>query len=155
MSHITACAHMQDGVTLPQAACLASCNGANVALSHHGAFTFEAFQREVARCTSSDGEHIIASYSRKTLQQTGDGHFSPIGGYHPGEDQVLRALPLCMALLPNRALASESCAALTRGQECANIAAACRGACKSVEDGREPSFTSAHEQTMQLTCHKH
>ena len=32
---------------------------------------------------------IIAAYSRKELLQTGDGHYSPIGGYHAPTDSVL------------------------------------------------------------------
>ena len=32
---------------------------------------------------------MIVSYSRKALGQTGDGHYSPIGGYHSATDQVL------------------------------------------------------------------
>jgi Phytochelatin synthase len=80
---------VQDGVTLAQAACLASCNGVNVSLAHHGTFTYEAFKAAVLRATATDTEHIVASYSRKGLQQTGDGHFSPIGGYHPEREQVL------------------------------------------------------------------
>ena len=32
---------------------------------------------------------VVCSYSRRVLRQTGDGHFAPIGGYHPGEDLVL------------------------------------------------------------------
>ena len=32
---------------------------------------------------------MIVSYSRKGLKQTGDGHFSPIAGYHIEEDQCL------------------------------------------------------------------
>jgi glutathione gamma-glutamylcysteinyltransferase len=32
---------------------------------------------------------LIVNYSRRTLGQTGDGHFSPIGGYHAGSDRVL------------------------------------------------------------------
>lgn len=31
----------------------------------------------------------IVSYSRRTLNQTGTGHFSPIGGYHESKDLVL------------------------------------------------------------------
>jgi len=34
-------------------------------------------------------ELLIVSYSRKVLGQTGDGHFSPIGGYHKSRDLVL------------------------------------------------------------------
>jgi len=33
--------------------------------------------------------HLIANLSRKTLQQTGDGHFTPIGGFHQPSDKVL------------------------------------------------------------------
>lgn len=38
---------------------------------------------------SSGEEHLVVSYSRRTLGQTGDGHFSPVGGYHAGRDLVL------------------------------------------------------------------
>jgi hypothetical protein len=37
----------------------------------------------------SGPEILLAGYSRKALGQTGDGHFSPIGGYHRGRDLVL------------------------------------------------------------------
>lgn len=43
--------------------------------------------------SASDGdggpEILLAGYSRKVLGQTGDGHFSPVGGYHRGRDLVL------------------------------------------------------------------
>ena len=32
---------------------------------------------------------LIVNYSRRSLEQTRDGHFSPIGGYHAGSDRVL------------------------------------------------------------------
>jgi len=32
---------------------------------------------------------LIASYDRASLGQTGNGHFSPIGGYHMERDLVL------------------------------------------------------------------
>jgi glutathione gamma-glutamylcysteinyltransferase len=32
---------------------------------------------------------VIASYNRSDLEQTGEGHFSPIGGYHAARDLVL------------------------------------------------------------------
>ena len=32
---------------------------------------------------------LVVSYSRKEFGQTGDGHFSPIGGYHAASDSVL------------------------------------------------------------------
>ena len=32
---------------------------------------------------------MVCSYSRAVLGQTGDGHFSPIGGYNPDKDMLL------------------------------------------------------------------
>jgi len=34
-------------------------------------------------------ERLAVAYSRKAFQQSGDGHFSPIGGYDAVEDLVL------------------------------------------------------------------
>ena len=79
----------KEGITLPQAACLARCNGAKVEMMRYGDFTEEEFRNLVIRVCQSGEEHIIASYSRKTLQQTGDGHFSPVGGYNRANDLVL------------------------------------------------------------------
>ena len=39
--------------------------------------------------TQREDAFIVSSYSRRLLSQTGDGHFSPIGGYHPERDLVL------------------------------------------------------------------
>lgn len=36
-----------------------------------------------------DLEILVAGYSRRVLGQTGDGHFSPVGGFHRGRDLVL------------------------------------------------------------------
>lgn len=32
---------------------------------------------------------MILSYSRKTVNQTGDGHFSPMAAHHKGRDMLL------------------------------------------------------------------
>lgn len=80
---------MQEGVTLGQVACLASCNGAHVTMARYGSFSFSQFRETVEKCTATDSEHLVVSYSRKAFRQTGDGHFSPIGGYHPERDLVL------------------------------------------------------------------
>ncbi len=44
---------------------------------------------QVLDVCSSGEQHIVVSYSRRTFLQTGDGHFSPIGGYHREKDLVL------------------------------------------------------------------
>jgi hypothetical protein len=42
-----------------------------------------------AACRRSSGVFLAMSFSRAALYQTGDGHFSPLGGYHAGSDSVL------------------------------------------------------------------
>eukprot|EP00878_Enallax_costatus_P016815 GHUV01017648.1.p1 GENE.GHUV01017648.1~~GHUV01017648.1.p1 ORF type:complete len:331 (+),score=67.21 GHUV01017648.1:896-1888(+) len=79
----------KEGVVLTQAACLAKCNGANVTLHRAGTFSLEQLRQAVVDVCSSGEEHLVVSYSRKTFSQTGDGHFSPVGGYHAGRDLVL------------------------------------------------------------------
>lgn len=77
------------GISLPEMICLARCNGVEAA----GRFAEEsdaaALSADIWRCARSGGaEVLIAGYARKALGQTGDGHFSPIGGVHP-DGQVL------------------------------------------------------------------
>lgn len=76
------------GLTLPKFACLARCNGATVGLRHadeHGVETL----REDVRVAASGGPPVIVSFARGPLGQTGDGHYSPIGGWHAERDLVL------------------------------------------------------------------
>ncbi|MDD5332807.1 MAG: phytochelatin synthase family protein [Rhodoferax sp.] len=87
----------KEGITLDRLAELGRCNGVDVVSVHADAHaeSIETFRREVSRVTSRvvgdgvTGEALIASYSRATLGQTGNGHFSPIGGYHAAQDLVL------------------------------------------------------------------
>lgn len=51
--------------------------------------TLEEFRKDVQASAAGDGSILIVSYSRAVLGQTGDGHFSPLGAYHKGGDQVL------------------------------------------------------------------
>jgi hypothetical protein len=55
----------------------------------HGTFTEAQFRQQVLDVCTSGEEHMVVSYSRRSFQQTGDGHFSPVGGYHRGRDLVL------------------------------------------------------------------
>ena len=54
-------------------------------------YNVSQFRSHVESIASSDRAEsfIIANFSRKVLGQTGDGHFSPIGGYHKEKDLVL------------------------------------------------------------------
>lgn len=100
------------GVTLEQLACLARCNGASFTLRRpdlsgvavsstcargkkkkprfDGALgTLEDFRAALTSSCRGDGSFLIVSYTRKTLGQTGDGHFSPVGGYDAASDSLL------------------------------------------------------------------
>ncbi|XP_039030876.1 glutathione gamma-glutamylcysteinyltransferase 3-like isoform X2 [Hibiscus syriacus] len=77
------------GITFGKVACLAVCNGAQVEPFRTDQSNIQGFRERVVSCTSSEDCHLIVSYNRAILKQTGTGHFSPIGGYHAGKDMVL------------------------------------------------------------------
>nr|AFU06381.1 phytochelatin synthase [Phragmites australis] len=77
------------GITFGKVACLAHCSGANVQSFRANRATIHDFRRHLIRCASSQDCHLIASYHREPFKQTGTGHFSPIGGYHAGQDMAL------------------------------------------------------------------
>ena len=80
----------QQGITFDELVCLARCNGAKAESYRYEQSTLENFRKAVIKTTASpQGLHMVVSYSRQVLGQTGDGHFSPIGGYHPRRDLVL------------------------------------------------------------------
>ncbi|TDH71750.1 hypothetical protein CCR75_001096 [Bremia lactucae] len=80
----------EKGISLSEFLYLARCNG--VITEDYRAtkdFTLEHFRDIVKRSCATSSEIVVLNYSRKVLGQTGDGHFSPIGGYHAQEDMVL------------------------------------------------------------------
>uniref|UniRef100_A0A1D1ZHP6 glutathione gamma-glutamylcysteinyltransferase n=1 Tax=Anthurium amnicola TaxID=1678845 RepID=A0A1D1ZHP6_9ARAE len=79
----------EKGITFGKVACLAHCAGATVEAFRTNQSTIHDFRQHIARCASSEDCHVIASYHRKPFKQTGTGHFSPIGGYHAGNDMAL------------------------------------------------------------------
>jgi glutathione gamma-glutamylcysteinyltransferase len=80
----------RSGITLDEAACLARCSGAAVAVHRAGQANVEAFRRDLlAAASASDGPVLIVNYSRSVVGQTGSGHFSPIGGFDAAADQAL------------------------------------------------------------------
>ncbi|KAF9575264.1 hypothetical protein EC968_003905 [Mortierella alpina] len=78
----------QKGITFNQFSCLARCH-AKVITKRADRHTLEEFRRDIQAVARSDESHLVLSFSRAALGQTGSGHFSPIGGYHAGEDKVL------------------------------------------------------------------
>ncbi|KAK9765132.1 hypothetical protein K7432_006783 [Basidiobolus ranarum] len=51
--------------------------------------TLSEFVEDLKRVCSSDTEHIVISFNRRGLDQVGEGHFSPIGGYNVDRQQAL------------------------------------------------------------------
>lgn len=96
---VTPASVKEQGISMERLASLADCNGAatqvtrapNASPDSQEAQEFTEFFRESVRETCSNGERnfLVASYGRGFLGQTGDGHFSPIGGYHEKSDAVL------------------------------------------------------------------
>lgn len=80
----------QEGITFGQFICLAECNGLDTVSKVVDEKATEAsFRDMLLHYTKQDQSLITISYSRRVLGQTGDGHFSPVGGYHPERDMVL------------------------------------------------------------------
>uniref|UniRef100_A0A5B7AP13 glutathione gamma-glutamylcysteinyltransferase n=1 Tax=Davidia involucrata TaxID=16924 RepID=A0A5B7AP13_DAVIN len=77
------------GISFGKVVCLAHCAGAKVEAFRTNQSSIDDFRKSIMACSTSDDCHVISSYHRGTLKQTGDGHFSPIGGYHAGKDMVL------------------------------------------------------------------
>lgn len=61
--------------------------GGRAAGGSRGEAAFRAAVRRAARAAS--GSFLALSYSRYSLLQTGEGHFSPMGGYHAQSDSLL------------------------------------------------------------------
>ncbi|XP_057433896.1 glutathione gamma-glutamylcysteinyltransferase 1-like [Lotus japonicus] len=77
------------GISFENLVSLAHCTGAKVEAFHASHSSIADFRKCVMKCSTSDDCHVISSYHRKALKQTGAGHYSPIGGYHAGKDMVL------------------------------------------------------------------
>lgn len=76
------------GLDLDEVACLARCNGAAVDLFRAETSDLATWRSSLITAARGQGV-VIASYDRAGLDQTGSGHFSPIGGYHAERDLVL------------------------------------------------------------------
>jgi hypothetical protein len=79
------------GITLDEFACLARCNTLHAIVIRNS--SLEEFRRSVKQSTSSQGDTFLAaSYGRKALGQTGEGHFSPIAAYTGEADDMILVL---------------------------------------------------------------
>ena len=89
----------KDGMDFDEFESLARCHGIRIrAQKNNGKNHSDDCSRDITQfrsyvesvCYSDKSESfIVANFSRKVLGQTGEGHFSPIGGYHKDKDLVL------------------------------------------------------------------
>ncbi|RUP51260.1 Phytochelatin synthase-domain-containing protein [Jimgerdemannia flammicorona] len=66
---------------LPLSSGLAKCH-CDVIVKRASTTPYEEFLSDLATVTSRSDLHMVVSFSRAGLHQTGDGHFSPIGSYN-------------------------------------------------------------------------
>lgn len=78
----------KNGITFDKFACLAKCH-CDVVVKRGNEITLQEFIKDVESVTSRSDQFMVISFSRKTLGQTGDGHFSPIGAYNTESKMVL------------------------------------------------------------------
>lgn len=93
----------QKGITLVDFACVARCNGCLCTTTYAETGSdaeYENLRQAVVQvCSANDPtlgaplfiprKHLVVSYSRKALSQTGSGHFSPIAAWDPETESVL------------------------------------------------------------------
>ena len=79
----------QNGVNFHEFACLARCNGLDVKKFQANRSSRDHFLQTIKDTCSTTDKIVVLAYSRKALQQTGDGHYSPIGGYDPETNTAL------------------------------------------------------------------
>jgi glutathione gamma-glutamylcysteinyltransferase len=89
---LNCCAKVEEvqksGVTFDQFACLAKCH-CDTIVKRANKVSKEEFISDLKTVCSRTDIFMIVSFSRKTLQQTGDGHYSPVGAYNPEQNMVL------------------------------------------------------------------
>lgn len=94
------CGHSLDrvkerGMNFKEFKSLARCHEVKIspygACEKHVESNIDKFRNHVSESCRSNAakSFIICNFSRTHLDQTGNGHFSPVGGYHPDKDLVL------------------------------------------------------------------
>ncbi len=79
----------EKGITFDQFSCLAQCHQLVVEAKRYWSDGYEEWLEDLKRMGTQAGVHMVVSYARQTLGQTGVGHFSPVGGYHQQSNRVL------------------------------------------------------------------
>jgi glutathione gamma-glutamylcysteinyltransferase len=79
----------EHGLTFQQLAATARGNGLEVVAKQANHVSYDEFLNDLKAVTRSENMHMIVSFSRESLGQTGDGHFSPVGAFSTKDNEVL------------------------------------------------------------------
>ncbi|KAK9767574.1 hypothetical protein K7432_002545 [Basidiobolus ranarum] len=79
----------ETGVTLPEFSCLAKCNGLDEQTNRADLTTKDKFWDDLIKVSQSSDTLMVVAYHRKTLGQTGSGHYSPVAGVNQKKKMVL------------------------------------------------------------------
>lgn len=77
------------GMTLAEFSGMLASFGLNSKHHHGGQGTLDDFRALVRKNLADKQDVLVVNYSRKSLEQKGWGHFSPLAAYHPETDRVL------------------------------------------------------------------
>ena len=70
----------KDGITFDQFTDIAKHNSLNLKVNRmNKGLTIDQFRETLKEICTGENKVLVCSYSRESLRQTGDGHFSPIG----------------------------------------------------------------------------
>lgn len=79
----------KSGLTFAQFARLAECHGLRAEARRFDETTLDDFRTDLQGAATRADVHLVVSFSREALGQTGIGHFSPIGAFHASKDLAL------------------------------------------------------------------
>lgn len=79
----------KSGIDFDKLASLARCNGLHVEAVRAQDTSVDDFRQMVLAASQSETFTLALAYSRKILNQTGSGHYSPMGAYHAPSDHLL------------------------------------------------------------------
>lgn len=77
------------GNTLEQLASIVSCFDVQVDMRFADSLDVGGCRDMLVAALKSPSQRVIVDFNRKTLHQKGSGHFSPLAGYHSGDDRFL------------------------------------------------------------------
>ena len=78
------------GITFDEFECMAVLNGASVVAKRADAHSKAEFLEDILKvATTGTRTYMVLTYSRASLGQTGDGHFSPLGAFLPSKQLCL------------------------------------------------------------------